>query len=128
MLTSTRIAQRRLLAATKTAGLSAQYRARTTIPRATSIQTRSVVDVPSKDPDNMGGPGGQEHYPESAGLRRRYAMNTMYGVMAVCSILLAAKFARTTKDPNANYVLVHDSSKGELDDVKYVKAADLPKS
>lgn len=55
-------------------------------------------------------------------------MTTMYGVMAVCSILIAAKFAKSTKDPNAKYVLVHDSSKGELDDVKYIKAADLPKS
>jgi hypothetical protein len=52
----------------------------------------------------------------------------MYGIMAVCSILFAAKIARFTKDPKANYVLVHDSSKGELDDVKYIKAADLPKS
>lgn len=64
----------------------------------------------------------------TAELVRRYAMKTMYGVMAACSILFAAKFAKATKDPNANYVLVHDSSKGELDDVKYIKAADLPKS
>lgn len=69
MLTSTRIAQRRLFAATKTAGLSAQYLARAG-PRAAFVQTRNVVDLPSKDPDNMGGPGGQEHYPESAALRR----------------------------------------------------------
>ncbi|KAL2133661.1 hypothetical protein VTI74DRAFT_1939 [Chaetomium olivicolor] len=81
----------------------------------------------------MGGPGGQEHYPESGALRsrassRRYAMTTMYGVLAACSIMVAAKVARINTDPSAGYVLVHDSSKGELDDVKYIKAKDLPKS
>lgn len=55
-------------------------------------------------------------------------MNTMYGVLAASSVLLASKFARRTRDPNANYVLVHDSSKGELDDVKFIRASDLPKS
>jgi hypothetical protein len=55
-------------------------------------------------------------------------MTTMYGVLAASSILVAAKVAKATKDPNANYVLVHDASKGELDDVKYIKASDLPKT
>jgi len=76
----------------------------------------------------MGGPGGQEHFPESTALRRRYAMNTMYGVLAACSILIATKVAKLNPEPNANYVLVHDSSKGELDDVKYIKVTEMPKS
>jgi hypothetical protein len=55
-------------------------------------------------------------------------MTTMYGVLAACSVLVAARVAKLTSDPNAGYVLVHDSSKGELDDVKYIKASDLRKS
>jgi len=93
-----------------------------------SIQTRSVAAVPGKNPDNMGGPGGQEHFPESAALRRMYTITTMLGVIAACSVLVAAKVARINTDPNTKYVLVHDSSKGELDDVKFIKASDLPKS
>ncbi len=55
-------------------------------------------------------------------------MTTMYGVLAACSILIAAKVAKLNTEPKASYVLVHDSSKGELDDVKYIKVSDLPKS
>ncbi|AEO64798.1 uncharacterized protein THITE_2111148 [Thermothielavioides terrestris NRRL 8126] len=91
-------------------------------------QTRNVAAVPGKDPNNMGGPGGQEHLPESNALRRRYAMTTICGIIAASSILLAARMARRNTDPNAGYVLVHDNSKGELDDVKYIKTTDLPKS
>lgn len=43
------------------------------VSRPSQAQTRTVAVVPgpgNKDPNNMGGPGGQEHYPESAGLRR----------------------------------------------------------
>lgn len=47
--------------------------------------------------------------------------------MAACSVLVGAKLARM-RDPNAQYVLVHDASKGELDDVKYIKASELPKT
>lgn len=53
-------------------------------------------------------------------------MTTMIGVLAASSILMAGKMARLSKDPSASYVLVHDSSKGELDDVKYIKKSDLP--
>jgi hypothetical protein len=67
-------------------------------------------------------------YAEVLSMVRRYAMNTMIGVLAACSIMVAAKVARTNSDPNAGYVLVHDSTKGELDDVKFLKASDLPKS
>jgi hypothetical protein len=55
-------------------------------------------------------------------------MNTMIGVLAACTIMVAAKVARINSDPNAGYVLVHDSTKGELDDVKFLKRSDLPKS
>jgi hypothetical protein len=54
-------------------------------------------------------------------------MNTIYGILAASSVMVAAKVARWNRDPNAAYVLVHDSSKGELDDVKYIRATDLPK-
>lgn len=55
-------------------------------------------------------------------------MTTLFGVLAASSVLVAAKVAKLNKDPNASYVLVHDASKGELDDVKYIKTSDLPKS
>jgi hypothetical protein len=58
---------------------------------------------------------------------RKYIWNTMIGTMAACSVLVGAKLARM-RDPNAQYVLVHDASKGELDDVKYIKASELPKT
>lgn len=31
-----------------------------------------------------------------------------------------AKLAQWNRDPNATYVLVHDNTKGELDDVKFI--------
>jgi len=52
----------------------------------------------------------------------------MYGVLAACSVMLMAKAARWSKDPNVSYVLVHDASKGELDDVKFIKTTEFPKS
>ncbi|KAH6617657.1 hypothetical protein F5144DRAFT_587045 [Chaetomium tenue] len=94
--------------------------------RRTIPQVYNISSLPGKNPDDMGGPGGQEHYPESAPLRRRYTITTMYGVFAACLALVAVRAARLNS--NAGYVLVHDSSKGELDDVKYVKVSDLPKS
>ncbi|KAK4133838.1 hypothetical protein BT67DRAFT_442338 [Trichocladium antarcticum] len=75
----------------------------------------------------MGGPGGQVSLPASAALRHKFAMNAVYGFLAVSSVMIGAKIARWNGNPNANYVLVHDSSKGELDDVKYIKASELPK-
>ncbi|KAK3896902.1 hypothetical protein C8A05DRAFT_48262 [Staphylotrichum tortipilum] len=118
-ITKSRAAQRQLgvlYTGTRTATVLA------TCPR------RGVASVPVKDRDNMGGPGGQEHFPESSGLRRRYAMTTMCGVLAACSMLLGTRMAKMSADPNAHYVLVHDSSKGELDDVKYIKESELPKA
>jgi len=55
-------------------------------------------------------------------------MTTMCGVLAACSMLLGTRMAKMNADPNAHYVLVHDSSKGELDDVKYIKESELPKA
>ncbi|KAL1838134.1 hypothetical protein VTJ49DRAFT_3013 [Mycothermus thermophilus] len=92
-----------------------------------SIQSRKVSTVTTNDANDMGGPGGQEHYPESNALRRKFKMNTFFGVAAACSVMAAAKMARLSRDPNAEYVLVHDASKGELDDVKYIKTTELPK-
>lgn len=58
---------------------------------------------------------------------RQFAVNTMYGVLAACSVMMVAKVARWNTDPGANYVLVRDSSKGELDNVKYIREEELPK-
>lgn len=41
--------------------------------------------------------------------------------------MMVAKMARWNTDPGANYVLVRDSSKGELDNVKYIREEELPK-
>lgn len=58
---------------------------------------------------------------------RQFMLNTVYGVVGACTIMMVAKLARWNSDPNATYVLVHDSTKGELDDVKYIKATEVPK-
>ncbi|AEO59478.1 hypothetical protein MYCTH_94523 [Thermothelomyces thermophilus ATCC 42464] len=81
----------------------------------------------NKNKDDMGGPGGQEHFPESTALRRKFRMTTMYGVLAACVILAGTRMVRRYANPTAGYVLVHDSSKGELDDVKYIKESELPR-
>ncbi|KAL2149094.1 hypothetical protein VTH82DRAFT_1780 [Thermothelomyces myriococcoides] len=75
----------------------------------------------------MGGPDGQEHFPASAALRRKFTMTTMYGVLAACAILAGTRMIRRYANPTSGYVLVHDSSKGELDDVKFIKESELPR-
>ncbi|KAL2016199.1 hypothetical protein VTK56DRAFT_4088 [Thermocarpiscus australiensis] len=91
-------------------------------------QRRNVAELPGKtNPDNLGGPGGQEIFPASRALRKQFRKNTLYGVLLACTVMAVAKMARWNSDPNAAYVLVHDSAKGELDDVKYIKAPELAK-
>ncbi|KXX74777.1 hypothetical protein MMYC01_208315 [Madurella mycetomatis] len=91
-------------------------------------QSRGVAELPGKtNPDNMGGPGGQESFPASSALRKRFEMNTFYGVLCACTVMMIAKLARWNSDPSATYILVHDSTKGELDDVKYIKLPEMPK-
>ncbi|KAK4109160.1 hypothetical protein N656DRAFT_801270 [Canariomyces notabilis] len=90
-------------------------------------QKRNASFSGKPDPEDMGGPAGQESFPASSGKRRRIEKITLYGVLGACSIMLIAKLAQRNSDPNANYVLVHDSTKGELDDVKYIKAPEVPK-
>lgn len=70
--------------------------------------------------NDLGGPGGQELYPASAPLRRRYATTTAVGVMAACVAMAMAKLMQVTSRPDTVYVLVHDDTKGELDDVRRV--------
>ncbi|KAK5654750.1 hypothetical protein OQA88_7075 [Cercophora sp. LCS_1] len=91
--------------------------------------TRSMGRVPggaeennlNENPaDDLGGPGGQELYPISRTLHKRYASITAAGVMLSGAIMYIAKRLQWTTDPNVKYVLVHDSSKGELDDVMRV--------
>lgn len=53
-------------------------------------------------------------------LGRRYASITVAGVMLSCAIMYIAKRMQWAHDPNVKYVLVHDSSKGELGDVMRV--------
>ncbi|KAL2167474.1 hypothetical protein VTG60DRAFT_1225 [Thermothelomyces hinnuleus] len=95
--------------------------------RPNLTQARNWSSFPGKDKDDMGGPGGQEHFPESTAFRRKFRMNTMYGVLAACVILAGTRMVRRYANPTAGYVLVHDSSKGELDDVKYIKESELPR-
>ncbi|KAL2173008.1 uncharacterized protein P884DRAFT_213231 [Thermothelomyces heterothallicus CBS 202.75] len=90
-------------------------------------QARNWSSFSGKNKDDMGGPGGQEHFPESTALRRRFRITTMYGVLAACVILAGTRIVRRYANPTAGYVLVHDSSKGELDDVKYIKESELPR-
>ncbi|KAK4222794.1 hypothetical protein QBC38DRAFT_447957 [Podospora fimiseda] len=71
--------------------------------------------------NDMGGPGGQELYPASKGLRKKFEYETLAGVMLALSIMGIAKFAQTNYDKDAEYLLVHDNTRGELDDVKYIK-------
>lgn len=68
----------------------------------------------------MGGPGGQELYPASTPLRKKFEHETIYGVLLACTAMAIAKFAQWNYDPNKKYVLVHDNTKGELDDVKFI--------
>lgn len=76
---------------------------------------------PYQNPSNdLGGPGGQELYPASSPLRRRYATTTAVGVVAACVAMAMAKLMQVTTRPDTVYVLVHDDTKGELDDVRRV--------
>ncbi|KAK4120125.1 hypothetical protein N657DRAFT_169170 [Parathielavia appendiculata] len=136
MLTPTnRVAQRRLLTLFR-APTSAGTRSPLQACLPAFIQARHVVNAPNKDKphvlaakqhDDMGGPAGQETLIDSKPLRRRYAMITGLCVLAAGSAMLYAKSSRSSSDAKAGYVLVHDSSKGELDDVKYIKSSDLPR-
>lgn len=51
---------------------------------------------------------------------RRYASITAAGVFVSCAVMYLAKRKQWSADPNVVNVLVHDNSKGELDDVKFV--------
>ncbi|KAK0644656.1 hypothetical protein B0T16DRAFT_332277 [Cercophora newfieldiana] len=77
---------------------------------------------PLEDPANdLGGPGGQEMYPASMGVHRRYASQTALGVMVSGAIMYIAKRLQWgVTDPNIVHVLVRDMSKGEIDDVKMI--------
>jgi hypothetical protein len=55
-------------------------------------------------------------------------MTTICRVLAASSMMLGTRIAKMSADPNANYVLVHNSTKGELDDVKFIKQSELPKA
>ncbi|KAK3316831.1 hypothetical protein B0H66DRAFT_626368 [Apodospora peruviana] len=70
--------------------------------------------------NDLGGPGGQELYPYSSRLHRRYRTETVVGIMASLAAMFIAKRTQWVRDPNIVNVLVHDSSKGELDDVKMI--------
>jgi hypothetical protein len=58
-------------------------------------------------------------------------MVTAAGVLAACGVMLYMKMGKKDVDAIAKktqYVLVHDNTKGELDDVKRIKVTELPKS
>ncbi|KAK0669850.1 hypothetical protein QBC41DRAFT_364458 [Cercophora samala] len=96
-------------------------------PAPSPFQRRTVVsfqpnhDYPGHDQANdMGGPGGQESFPASMPYRRRIEYETFYGVLLAIALMCIAKLVQQNYDPKMNYVLVHDNTKGELDDVKYI--------
>ncbi|KAH6613531.1 hypothetical protein B0J18DRAFT_58509 [Chaetomium sp. MPI-SDFR-AT-0129] len=82
----------------------------------------------NKESNDLGGPGGQESFPTSLPIRKKYARRTMYGVLGSAALLGAIGFGRRNLRSKEEYVLIHDNSKGELDDVRYIKASDLPKA
>lgn len=58
---------------------------------------------------------------------RKYTRRTMYGVLGAAVILGAIGSGRQNAESKEKRILVHDNSKGELDDVKYIKVSELPK-
>ncbi|KAK0732906.1 hypothetical protein B0T26DRAFT_758143 [Lasiosphaeria miniovina] len=86
--------------------------------RVANSQARRVGTVLGRDPkDDMGGPGGQEIYPASWGIQKHYRIVTALGVATACAVMTFAKLLEWNKDPDSVYVLLHDSTKGELGDV-----------
>ncbi|KAK4642757.1 hypothetical protein QC761_400420 [Podospora bellae-mahoneyi] len=87
----------------------------------TAVSFQPNHDYPGHDRANdMGGPGGQESFPASMPYRRRIEYETFYGVLLAIALMCIAKLVQQNYDPKMNYVLVHDNTKGELDDVKYI--------
>ncbi|KAK0616177.1 hypothetical protein B0T14DRAFT_588033 [Immersiella caudata] len=78
---------------------------------------------PLEDPKNdLGGPGGQELYPASMAIQKKYASITAAGVMVSGAVMyLAQKMTwGPGYDADVRHVLVRDMSKGEIDDVKMI--------
>ncbi|KAK1753874.1 hypothetical protein QBC47DRAFT_361874 [Echria macrotheca] len=77
---------------------------------------------PLEDPrEDLGGPGGQELYPVSMALHKRFASITAAWVVAACGVMyLAKRIEWAPRDPDVVHVLIHDNTKGELDDVKRI--------
>lgn len=51
------------------------------------VQQRRTVGTGPKDDGDLGGPGGQESYPESQPIHRRYAAITATSVLAIGGML-----------------------------------------
>ncbi|KAK4205560.1 hypothetical protein QBC40DRAFT_336189 [Triangularia verruculosa] len=100
---------------------TAQMQQPPALQRRTAVSYPPNHDVPGHDQANdMGGPGGQESYPASSPYRRKIEYETFYGVLLAIALMGIAKLVKDNYDPKMNYVLVHDNTKGELDDVKFM--------
>ncbi|KAK0615130.1 hypothetical protein B0T17DRAFT_619947 [Bombardia bombarda] len=89
---------------------------------------RNFTKKPRGGP-SMGGPGGQEVYPFSNAVHRKYAAITAGGVLTAGAVMYVAKLAERMNSPGRSRpnILVHDMSKGELDNVKYLRPEELKK-
>ncbi|KAK3942871.1 hypothetical protein QBC46DRAFT_339123 [Diplogelasinospora grovesii] len=70
---------------------------RAVVPRC---QTRKVGTGPKND-TGLGGPGGQELYPFSNPVHRKYAMITAAGVLAACGWMYMKKRPENEKSTDA---------------------------
>ncbi|KAM7223116.1 hypothetical protein V8F06_001672 [Rhypophila decipiens] len=96
-------------------------------------QRRSFGNQTNQYDPGLGGPGGQEIYPYSKAYHREYALETGIGVFLSGVALYYLKRFERFKDSisprpvGKATILVHDDSKGVLDDVKMVRPEDLGK-
>ncbi|KAK3317146.1 hypothetical protein B0T19DRAFT_489074 [Cercophora scortea] len=100
--------------------------------QAARQQVRSIGRLPGgKGSPNVSGPGGQEVYPYSSQVHRRYATITAAGVLTAGAVMYNAKKGETGNmagHEEVAKVLVYDPTKGELDNVKLLKPEDVKRA
>ncbi|KAK4208749.1 hypothetical protein QBC37DRAFT_65749 [Rhypophila decipiens] len=101
--------------------------------RSSIRQRRSFGNKTNQYDPGLGGPGGQEIYPYSKAYHREYALETGIGVLlSGVALYYLKRFERfrdsiSPRPVGKATILVHDDSKGVLDDVKMVRPEDLGK-
>ncbi|KAM7192738.1 hypothetical protein V8F33_008199 [Rhypophila sp. PSN 637] len=119
---------------TKLSQAGRQYRAQTDVGNSIRRpQTRAFGNKNNQYDPGLGGPGGQEIYPFSKAYHREYALETGIGVLlSGVAMYYLKRFERfrdsiSPRPVGKATILVHDDSKGVLDDVKMVRPEDLGK-